>query len=139
MSFAKQIQDFGKKAIRRSESTKIGTALSLFASIVQRTPVGNPDKWETKYPPKGYTGGRLRANWQISINRPASGEIEGTINIGEEKNAFAAKGDDSIFITNNLDYARAIEYGHSKHQAPKGMVRVTLRAFRRMVKRNARK
>jgi len=94
MSFAKQIQDFGKKAIRKSESTKIGTALGLFAKIVERTQVGNPDKWETKYPPDGYTGGRLRANWQISINRPASGEISGTMNIGEEKNAFAAKGDD---------------------------------------------
>jgi len=139
MSFSKKIANFGKKAIRNSENTKIGTALGLFAKIVDRTPVGNADLWKTKYPPDGYKGGRLRANWQISINRPASGEIEGTINIGEEKNAFAAKGDDSIFITNNLDYARAIEYGHSKHQAPKGMVRVTLRAFRRMVKRNARK
>lgn len=139
MSFQDQIKGFRKKVIKRSERVVRGTALSMFSRIVLATPVGNATLWDTKYPPKGYTGGRLRGNWQVSLNSAADGEVNrkdkgGGSTIGKGSAVIAGhRGDGSIFISNNLPYAQAVEDGHSK-QAPAGMVKVTVAQFQRIVK-----
>jgi hypothetical protein len=41
-----------------------------------------------------------------------------------------------VYLTSSLEYARAIEFGHSK-QAPSGMVRTTLQEFPQVVSKAA--
>nr|WP_216355534.1 hypothetical protein [Gilliamella apicola] len=77
-----------------------------------------------------YSGGRFRGNWQITFDKPATGEInridptgadtlrEGIAQIGEFNCAVK-----SVYFTNNLPYSVKLEFGHST-QAPNGIVRV---------------
>jgi len=81
--------------------------------------------------PAGYVGGRFRAAWTVSIGAP-SGAVTGDVDKSGQPTIekgisviATADGQQDIYITNNLPYARALEYGHST-QAPAGMVRVTL-------------
>ncbi|NTX09022.1 hypothetical protein, partial [Myxococcus sp. CA040A] len=39
---------------------------------------------------------------------------------------------DTVYVTNNLPYARRLEFGHSA-QAPRGMVRVTVARLREIL------
>ena len=119
MSFDKDIKDFNKKTEKAALNVFRGTALSLFGRIVKRTPVDT---------------GRLRGNWQASINISPSGN--GDTNY--RTTVGGVKLGDSIYLTNNLPYANAIENGHSK-QAPVGMVRVTIVEFEHTVAMQARK
>lgn len=145
MSFDKEIKRFNDRVNKASTNIFRGTALSLFSKVILRTPVGKPELWKTKYPPKGYAGGRLRANWQVNINTPKTGEVAEkdknggpTISKAEAVTGKARLGD-SIYLTNNLPYASVIEYGHHSSQAPIGMVRVTIAEYQHVVKMNARK
>ncbi|MGY3038534.1 hypothetical protein ACVWWQ_000121 [Rhodanobacter sp. TND4EL1] len=85
--------------------------------------------------PAGYVGGRLRANWNVSLAAPDTSTTDavdktGTATIGVGADVLAnADGKQDIYITNNLPYAVSIEYGHSKKQAPAGMVRVSIAEF----------
>jgi hypothetical protein len=127
--FSDKIKKFGEDALQKSTDVMVGAALEVFGRVVKRTPVGNPSLWMGK-PPPGYTGGSLRANWQVSINRPADGVVEGTqVKTPDIKADARTK---NIHITNNLPYAEPVEYGQSK-QAPAGMVRVTAMEFKGIV------
>ncbi len=143
MSFSDEIKRFNNKTQEASTLIFRGTALNLFAKIIRRTPVGNPDLWKNK-PYKGYAGGRLRGNWQASINTPMSGEVSGKDKSGEsttnkaKNQTIKANLGDSIFLVNNLPYAKAIEDGRST-QSPTGMVKVTIAEFQHVVKSRARK
>jgi hypothetical protein len=142
-SFANQVKAFEKLALDNVEKTFRGTVLDVFSAVVAATPVGNKSTWKNpQAAPKGYTGGRLRGNWQTSIGRAKSGAVDRKGGAGpkrEVENAVSRlKSSDTITMANNLPYAHAVEYGHSS-QAKRGMVRVTLRNFRRLVTANARK
>ena len=116
MSFAGDIRGFNKKVEKAGEKIFRGTALSLFAKIVQRTPVDT---------------GRARGNWMAGLNRASD-------NSGGYQSVVArARLGDSLFLTNNLPYIKDLEEGTSA-QAPAGMVRVTATEFRRTVKAKAR-
>ncbi|HHZ8295525.1 TPA: HK97 gp10 family phage protein, partial [Klebsiella pneumoniae] len=76
--------------------------------------------------------GRFRGNWQITFNRAPLYAInaydqtgEKTIQNGKANIALYAKGAGitSIWFSNMLIYANALEYGHSK-QAPNGVMGV---------------
>lgn len=70
--------------------------------------------------------GRLRGSWAVSDGAP-SGWIppEGTSNaLGPIEASFQHPFDTS-YITSNLPYVMAMEFGHSQ-QAPAGMVRISL-------------
>ncbi|WP_313398194.1 hypothetical protein [Stenotrophomonas sp.] len=91
--------------------------------------------------PEGYVGGRLRANWFVSVgvqNRAttAARDQDGatTINRGV---ATISSADvmREVYITNSLPYAIPIEYGHSRGQAPQGMVRVTVTEFQTYIQK----
>lgn len=76
--------------------------------------------------------GRFRGNWQLGLDFKPTGEIsmpeaavrdpfiEGLGSIGPLKFG------QIVWITNNVPYAQALEDGHSKAQAPHGMVKITL-------------
>lgn len=102
-------------------------AFALYSSIVKKTPVDT---------------GRARANWNVSVGSQDLSTTEDTRKTPKSKDKMPEpKGDESIFITNNLPYITKLEYGgypnppkkgsgktvngYSK-QAPEGMVGVTL-------------
>jgi hypothetical protein len=94
-AFAKKAQDKAEQAIRK-------VVIDLSNRIVLKTPVDS---------------GRLRANWQLTLNRPAIGELD-----EEDKNggktiarntskAFGLRLGQTVFITNNMPYAKIVEFG----------------------------
>ena len=115
-----------KKGVEIREVQKT-YAFALYSSIVRKTPVDT---------------GRARANWNISVGHPDTSTTESTRKTPKSMSSLPdPKGDESIFICNNLDYIEKLEYGgypnppkkdggktingYSK-QAPAGMVGVTL-------------
>ena len=115
-----------KKGVEINEVRKT-YAFALYSSIVRKTPVDT---------------GRARANWNISVGHPDSSTTTSTRKTPKSMSSLPdPKGDESIFICNNLDYIEKLEYGgfpnppkkdggktingYSK-QAPAGMVGVTL-------------
>lgn len=138
--FELDLRHFAKKAGDKVELVFKKVAVDMFTRIVLRSPVGNPDQW--KRPRKGYVGGRFRANWQIAIGNPPRGTVQmndrsGRITIAKgTATALGLKAGQTVWMANNLPYAIPLEYGHSK-QAPAGMVRITVREFKKMVEKAA--
>lgn len=115
LDFSKYAKEAGDK-INDARKT---FAFMLYGSIVRKTPVDT---------------GRARGNWQISVGSSASGILERTDKSKGSDSAFGkseqaklngAKGDEDIYISNNLPYIEKLEYGYSK-QAPQGMIGVTV-------------
>ncbi len=141
-TFALSLAAFAKKAPEQARVVIRKVAIDLLTATVLRTPVGNPTLWKSK-PPKGYVGGRLRANWNVSLVSPDTSTTDaidksgaqtidrGTAAIGE------ADGVKDIWMMNSLPYAIPIEYGHSGVQAPAGMVRVSVAEFQAFVDKAA--
>ena len=117
-------------------------AFSVFNRVVMRTPVDTGalrQNWlvsineedhsvlgaEVKYKKikkrKGENAGKIVTKRSVKLERSAND----TMRAGQMACTFA-QGDDKIIIQNNLPYARRIEYGHSKIQAPQGMVGLVL-------------
>ncbi len=129
MTFGSDVAQFAQFAGGQMTRVVQTITLELATAVVERTPVGNPSLWKGPAP-KGYTGGRLRANWQFTAGSPATGELD-TTSHGTALTRIAAGIDASAaggitWLTNNLPYAVPIEFeGHSK-QAPAGMVRISV-------------
>lgn len=137
-TFAASLAAFAKKAPEQVRVVVRKASIDLLTATVMRTPVGNPTLWKNK-PPKGYVGGRLRANWNVSLVAPDTTTTDaidktggstidrGSAEIGQ------ADGIKDIWMMNSLPYALPIEYGHSGVQAPAGMVRVSVAEFQAFV------
>lgn len=123
-SFREQVQTFAVRTGIRADVVLRKVALDLFTDVVLRTPVDT---------------GRLRANWNVGLNRvdrrqraaPAK-NATGTgapLAPGEHGDRTAAilgaARTDVVYISNNLVYAQPIDRGHSR-QAPAGMTRPAL-------------
>lgn len=93
--------------------------VSAYTSIVEKTPVDT---------------GRARGNWNISIGADDTEvkENQTTPQYQNEKDFPKVKGDESIFISNNLPYIKKLEFGSSK-QAPQGMVGVTMAGIKNKI------
>lgn len=103
--------------------------LEVLTRVVQKTPVDT---------------GRARGNWQTTINTLPTGETgetdtssyvgggSATINKGLAALAHL-KPYQVVWISNNVPYILALERGHSK-QAPKGMIALSLREIREILK-----
>ena len=116
MNFVESVKLWTNKTDDNIEKIRRAIVLSLFKSVILDTPV---------------LEGRLRGDWQITSNDPASGEAniidpDGNKSI-QNVSKFVKrmpKGEQDIYLTNNLPYAYKIEYGgHSSIKAPEGMVR----------------
>jgi hypothetical protein len=95
-----------------AQKLKKVVALEVFRRVIWKSPVDT---------------GRFRANWQLTIGHPATGQVQGT-SVQTEAAAVVAgscpPGVD-IWLSNNVPYAQRLEEGHSG-QAPAGVVAVTL-------------
>lgn len=82
--------------------------------------------------PEGYVGGRFKNNWYIGFDSQPSQSNDTPDASGQGSNSrglavlevFRVGQVSSIYFTNNLPYAAALENGHSG-QAPGGMVSIT--------------
>jgi hypothetical protein len=131
LDFQKQID--GEKSNLDRAMRK--TLMDVSASMVLKSPVGNPSLWKHP-PPPGYTGGRFRANWDMHINSVGNATYDVVDASGRASferigaQLSAGKPGDTFYITNSLPYARKLEYeGHSKQVPPAGMVGQTLVEF----------
>jgi hypothetical protein len=146
MTFTVDVKKWADKAGLDVVEAKRAAALQVFGTVIMATPVGNPSQWQdpTSAPP-GYVGGRLRGNWQATLDTPAAKEIanidaSGGLTIkGAEATVSGATGDRDIYLTNNLPYAGRIEFGSHSKQAPSGMVRVSILAWNKAVEDAARR
>jgi hypothetical protein len=132
--FNREVQDFMDRLAPdhfRPFLKKI--ALDLMTRIVLKTPVDL---------------GRARSNWQTSIGTPIEtskvwnppGESGGGTNKAAATQAAITQGVATIesitnpyivvWISNNVIYIEALEDGHSRVQAPRGMVKVSIEETR---------
>lgn len=82
--------------------------------------------------PEGYVGGRFKNNWYVGFNNQPTESNDTPDASGQGSNSrglamlevFRVGHVSSIYFTNNLPYAQALENGHSS-QAPGGMVGLT--------------
>lgn len=127
-TFTLDLRRFVEKANANAHTVVTKFSQDILARVVNRTPVGDPSRWKSK-PPAGYVGGRLRANWNVSLGSPDYSTNQPPSASGTAFARGAAviatwQGQD-IYLMNSMPYVREIEYGHSG-QAPAGVVRVTL-------------
>ena len=133
MSFGNDISKFVDKTEGKMEKVVKMSFVQLSANVIRRSPVGDPTKWKGSAP-KGYAGGRFRANWQASIGSPVSGEIDSTnasVATGSVVNATKRFGD--YYLMNNLPYAKRLEEGHSR-QASDGIVKLAVAEWSSIVR-----
>jgi hypothetical protein len=123
-SFSTSIMRWAKSTQERIHKLRKGIAIKLFNAIILDTPV---------------LTGRLRANWQVSLDAPILSERDaedksGRLPMSEVESVVdKSKGDQLLYLTNNLPYAEQIEYGYSK-KSPEGMVRRNVIRFGRIIK-----
>lgn len=125
--FQGQLTGFGIKTLDRLDKVRRASVLELFKLVIFATPVDT---------------GRLRGNWQTTINSPAGAAINrndpgGAAAMAE---AVANLGSivDVVWFTNNLPYAERIEYDGWSRQAPEGMVRKHIASWKRIVEAKAK-
>jgi hypothetical protein len=126
-SFAAAVQAWGEDALVKVDKIRRASALEVFMLVVTGSPVDT---------------GRLRGNWQTSINTPRLDAIErldvaGSAAVAE---AMANLGSllDVIYFTNSLPYVERIEYEGWSQQAPAGMVRIAAARWQEIVAKKAR-
>lgn len=123
MSFSSDLRRSNQRTREGLERTRRIVILKLFSAVIKDTPV---------------LSGRLRGNWQTTINSPATG----VIGIRDEAAAVAevqhmaaqSNGSDVVILRNNLPYAYRIEFdGWSRAKAPQGMMRRNVARFQRLL------
>lgn len=126
-SFELDIARFVAKAKGNMDLVVRKVALDLFSRVIQKSPVDT---------------GRFKGNWQVAIGSIPAGTLKlddksGTAAMSAVDAAvLRLKAGDTIYLVNNLAYARALEYGHSK-QAPAGMVRLSVMEYGAVVNKAA--
>jgi hypothetical protein len=125
MGFADDIAKFAKKCGTNADLVVRKTVLDIGKSLVEKTPVGDPEYWQSP-PPKGYVGGHARANWTHSTGARVVQEIDGidksgSITNGRIMSGIPMKAAGKVhYIQNSVPYIQALEDGHSR-QAPNGI------------------
>ena len=116
MSFAKDLDKITLNLSGYAENMVRATLFNLSYRIIKESPVDT---------------GRFRGNWQASVNTPKVTQLKrkdrtGTTTIIAANNVLEKFSmGQTFYLTNNLPYARRLEYGYSK-QAPSGMLRVNV-------------
>lgn len=139
MSFSADLQAFAKKAGIRSDLVVKRVVAGVAESVIEMSPVGDGSYWK-RPPPKGYLGGRFRANWDYGFNAPPGKQFEvadktAATSLNRVIGGLSGKPSAGIhYIANNLPYAIRLENGWSR-QAPNGMVGLTVLRFQAVVRK----
>lgn len=143
MSFASDLNDFAEKAKGRADAIVRKIVIDVGTSLVMKSPVGDAKYWINPAP-KGYTGGRFRGNWQYALGNYSTDTTQdidksGSISIGRVTSGVPDDAGGKVhYITNSLPYAKRLEEGWSKRQAPVGMVGITVVEFEPIVQAAAK-
>lgn len=122
-SFSLQIEKWTEETQKRVTLAVRKIALDVFERIILKSPVDT---------------GRFRGNWQVQIGSIPAGTLEindksGQVTLAKaQAEVLGVKAGDTIYLINNLPYARRLEYGWS-NQAPEGMVRTTVAEYQPIV------
>ena len=127
MSFKDEFRKEREMHIRAAQEVIKLASLEMINYVITKSPVGNPEELWKNPAPKGYVGGRFRSNWFLTKSKPSvkvnydfdSIRSEGAI-IQEYSARILGQYSEKWILTNNLDYARPIDNGHST-QAPNGV------------------
>jgi hypothetical protein len=118
--FVATLKAFEGMTTERLQRTVVATAFLLAEQVVIGGPFGNP----TGTP---VDTGNARAHWTPSLNTPVPSALStpdpsGATPLNRMVDVLSDfQLGDAIWLTNGVDYIRALEYGHSR-QAPLGMV-----------------
>ncbi len=132
-TFTVNIEKFIQKTNIEADKVVRKVCFDLMSGVVLKTPVDT---------------GRARANWQASIDTPATGTIsfDGDAGSNTQTPAPSASSAAAIgkalgavnkatgrvfWLVNNLPYISRLEYGAWSKQAPHGMVRITIAEIQR--------
>ncbi|MHC4644042.1 MAG: hypothetical protein ACYTBJ_00975 [Planctomycetota bacterium] len=118
-SFSRALAKLGKFCEENYEAIVTKTVIDLFASIAELTPVDT---------------GRAKANWALGMSPTDTNYADIT---NADNFEYRLRDGTTIWIYNNLVYIVPLEEGHSK-QAPRGMVAVSLKRFRRFLNKAAK-
>ena len=117
MSFSKDLDKISLNLKGYAEEMVRGTLFALSSRIIKESPVNT---------------GRFRGNWQASLNAPKQGKMQrldksgaGAINDMSSVVMSLDMGQ-TFYLTNNLPYARRLEYGSHSKQAPSGFLRINV-------------
>lgn len=124
MSFADDLAKYCQAAGDKIDLVVRKSALELQASMIAKSPVDT---------------GRFKSNWQCGLGgmNPDTTAAAGSDALGRTVVVLQGyKPGQTIWLTNNLPYAKRLENGWSQ-QAPSGMVRLTVQDFKYAVKRAA--
>lgn len=124
--FVSDLRKFAEKTKRSLDQTCRAVSIKWFSATILSTPVDT---------------GRLRGNWQVTQGAPAGGitarlDPSGQGIIADVTQHAGGLGS-LTYLVNNLEYATAIEYGHSM-QAPEGMVRINFARIKSIIEQSAR-
>lgn len=118
-TFTLDINKFIKKVEKRTDAVIGKLVLELFNSVVRKSPVDT---------------GHFRNSWYITGSPTEIKQAQDALEqISPGSIAKMAEGG-AVYIVNNVPYAMALEFGHSK-QAPHGMARLTVMEFQRYLDR----
>jgi hypothetical protein len=125
--FNNDIRKSKKTIYTAMEKTIRGSAIELFRAVILDTPV---------------ITGRLRDNWQASMQKPATGVLP-ISSSGVTMMAAASKANefdlgDKLYFANNVEYALKVERGIPGGQRPQGMLAVNLAKFRAAIEKFAK-
>ena len=141
-TFSLDISKFAELTEKKARQVIGASFFGLSSDIIESTPVDS---------------GRARNNWLPSINKPdstsflAKGKrmVKNKARLTETANKFELG--DTLFLTNNLDYIRDLEFGlypspsrtgktfgGYSTQAPQGMVRLNVMRWKKIVDENTR-
>lgn len=129
MSFEDDLRRFAETTGQSMDKAVRQAVILAAQGVVMMSPVGNPSLWKSPAP-KGYVGGRFRANWNVAVGAPNTSTTEETDKGGgrtlQKIIGMVSKepGNQVFYLTNSLPYAERLEYGHST-QASGGFVRIT--------------
>jgi hypothetical protein len=126
MSFSGDISQWRKNIEQDSEKMFVTLCLSIQSRTIEETPVD---------------AGRLRNNWFLGVNQPNLDSTDTSNKSGGDainqglSVRYSIKLGDRVYLTNNMPYARRIEYdGGSKVKAPQGMLRVTVKEHKAKIR-----
>ncbi|MFZ2407007.1 MAG: hypothetical protein WAW41_17870 [Methylobacter sp.] len=137
MSFSDDINKFVQKCGKNADQVIRKTVLDIGKSLIEKTPVGDPDYWQSP-PPKGYAGGHARNNWAYSMGSLQPKQFDGvdpsgSASMGRITAGIPQKSAGEVhFIQNSVPYIQALEDGRSR-QAPFGMVALTEIEFHKFI------
>lgn len=141
MSFQRDIAKFKIGSLEIASEARKNATLALFSGVIDITPVGNPSLWDITAKQRaaveasGYKGGSLRAAWVLSNDKASKKVPNSRVPVTSSEIVNLADNGRAVFLANNLPYARRVEYGWSRKQAPQGMVRITFRKLKRQLKK----